>query len=44
VLSIQHNAIASMCRFGDPRLFARLELPPTLDESHQHGPHPHPSW
>ena len=44
VLSIQHNAIASMCRFGDPRLFARLELPPTLHESHQHGPHPHPGW
>ena len=34
ILSIQDDAIASMCRFGDPRLFARLELPPTLGESH----------
>ena len=34
ILSIQGDAIASMCRFGDPRLFPRLGLSPTLDESH----------
>lgn len=32
VLSIQHDAIGSICRLGDLRLFARLGLPPTLDD------------
>jgi RNA polymerase sigma-70 factor (ECF subfamily) len=33
VLSIQEDTIVSLCRFGDPSLFARFGLPSSLEES-----------